>query len=349
MTVTMDEQQKLKALIRYYIDEENKVEKLVDYLIRHETVGLEVFAYLGFDKMDELMFQPVSRRTFIRRMPFYFHKPSKELGDIAELSQYIYYSLEFNKSNYGEQLEDFYCALERLFYDFEIDVITILNYTVKQRGRVGEIQPIYNWLHYLELAQKLRIEEKTPTRFIVEYNNVREMVGLEPIIYEISEMYTGEYIERYGNRLRMDGIFPCDHNNQPILKWIGVRIKNSKRIYVNVNDKLKGSLFVEITPRTKVWGLNVYGTDEDGSDIWYDLYTGPLLMEFDHAVIKDRRVAIGMTQKQVAEAIGASSRTYQKWERGETTPDGHFLLRLMNVLDIKELSEITKIQDVDDI
>ncbi|MEN1990513.1 helix-turn-helix domain-containing protein [Paenibacillus hubeiensis] len=92
-----------------------------------------------------------------------------------------------------------------------------------------------------------------------------------------------------------------------------------------------------------------YGEDEDGSDIWYDLYTGPLLMEFDYKVIKDRRVAVGMTQKQLAEAIGASDRTLQKWERGETTPDGHYLLRLMNALDIKELSEITKIQDVDDL
>ncbi|WP_366348336.1 helix-turn-helix transcriptional regulator [Paenibacillus amylolyticus] len=347
MTIRTDEQQELTTLVREYIYEQDKVEKLVDYLYRHEIVGLEVFAYLGFDKIDKLMFQPVSRDTFIRRAPFYFHKPSRELGDIAELSQYIYYSLEFNKPDYNNQLEDFYCVLERLYYDFGIDIVTILNYTVKQRGRVGEIQPIYNWLHYLELAKKLGIEEKTPTRFIVEYNIVREMVGLEPIIYEIQEMYVGDFIERYGNRLRMDGIFPCDHNNQPILKWIGVRIKNAKRIWVDVNDKLKGSLYVEITPRTKVWGLNVYGANEDGSDIWYDLYTGPLLMEFDYTVIKDRRVAIGMTQKRLAEAVGASDRTLQKWERGETTPDGHFLLRLMNVLDIKELSEITKIHDVE--
>lgn len=147
----------------------------------------------------------------------------------------------------------------------------------------------------------------------------------------------------------MDGIFPCDRNNQPILRWIGVKIKNAKKISVNVNERLIGSLYVEITPSTKVWGLNVYGEAEDGSNIWYDLYTGPLLMQFDYTVIKDRRVAIRMTQKQLAEAIGASDRTLQKWERGETTPDGHFLLRLMNVLDIKELSEITKIQDVDDV
>ena len=110
-------------------------------------------------------------------------------------------------------------------------------------------------------------------------------------------MYNGNYIDRHGNLLKMSGLFPCNHNNQPILKWIGLRIKNAKRIWADVNDRLNGFLYVEITPRTKVWVLNVYGADEDGSDIWYDLYTGPLLMEFDYTVIKDRRVTIGMTQK----------------------------------------------------
>lgn len=187
MTVTVDEHQQLKALIRQYIDEEKNVEKLMDYLSRHEVVGLEVFAYLGFDKIDELIFQPASRRTFIRRIPFYFHKPSREPRNIAELTQYIY-SCEYGKPNYEEELEKFYSALELLHYVFELDVVTILNYTIKQRGRVGEIQPIYNWLHYLELARELGVEEKTPKHLIVDYNIVREMAGLDPIIYEIHEM-----------------------------------------------------------------------------------------------------------------------------------------------------------------
>ncbi|WP_165980235.1 helix-turn-helix domain-containing protein [Paenibacillus amylolyticus] len=350
MNVTVDEQQQLKALIRQYIEDESKVEKLVDYLSRHEVVGLEVFSYLGFNKMNKYLFHPVNKEEFIRRIPFYFHKSQKRnLDDLGTVYDFVSRVLEYFRNNYEEELERFYNTLEKLYYDYKLDTVTIFNYTIRQTGYVGEFESIYTWLHYLELAQKLGLDEKTPKNLIVDYNIVREKTGLKPVIYQINDMYIGNYIERHGNILKMSGIFPCDHNNQPILKWIGVLIKNAKRIWVDVNDRHKGFLYVEITPRTKVWGLNVYGEDEDGSDIWYDLYTGPLLMDFDYEVIKDRRVAIGMTQKQVAEAIGASSRTYQKWERGETTPDGHYLLRLMNALDIKELSEITKIQDVDEI
>lgn len=88
MIVTMDEQQKLKALIRHYIDEEQNVEKLMDYLSRHEIVGLEVFAYLGF-KMKKHLFQPVSKEVFIRRIPFYFHHPQEvNLDDFGTIYDY---------------------------------------------------------------------------------------------------------------------------------------------------------------------------------------------------------------------------------------------------------------------
>jgi transcriptional regulator with XRE-family HTH domain len=48
------------------------------------------------------------------------------------------------------------------------------------------------------------------------------------------------------------------------------------------------------------------------------------------------------TQRDVADAIGATIRTYQKWENGETTPDGHYLLRLMNWLDIRDVQEVVR-------
>ena len=44
----------------------------------------------------------------------------------------------------------------------------------------------------------------------------------------------------------------------------------------------------------------------------------------------------------VDDAIGANVRTYQKWESGETTPDGTNLLRLMNWLNIPNVHEVTK-------
>ena len=56
--------------------------------------------------------------------------------------------------------------------------------------------------------------------------------------------------------------------------------------------------------------------------------------------IKKLRMQRGMTQKDVADAIGANVRTYQKWESGDSTPDGHYLLRIMNWLDIQDVQDI---------
>ena len=65
-------------------------------------------------------------------------------------------------------------------------------------------------------------------------------------------------------------------------------------------------------------------------------------MEFDYIAMKTARTDLGMTQKDVADAIGASVRTYQKWESGDTTPDGHYLLRIMNWLNIDDVQELIK-------
>jgi transcriptional regulator with XRE-family HTH domain len=93
--------------------------------------------------------------------------------------------------------------------------------------------------------------------------------------------------------------------------------------------------------------MNCWGENHDGSDVWYALYMGPQLMQFDSEALKDIRNREKLTQQQVADAIGASVRTYQKWERGDTTPDSHHLLRLMNVLDIRDTKELTKVIDPD--
>lgn len=71
-------------------------------------------------------------------------------------------------------------------------------------------------------------------------------------------------------------------------------------------------------------------------------------MEFDNEALRDFRKAKKMTQSNVADAIGTSVRTYQKWESGETTPDGHYLLRLMNWLDIDSVQSLVKYIDPPD-
>ena len=80
----------------------------------------------------------------------------------------------------------------------------------------------------------------------------------------------------------------------------------------------------------------------EGGMIWLQVYAGPQTMTFNYKIMKERRKALGYTQKQVAEAIQTNVRTYQKWENGETTPDGYYLLRLLNWLDIHDVTQVIK-------
>ncbi len=98
----------------------------------------------------------------------------------------------------------------------------------------------------------------------------------------------------------------------------------------------KSPLFKRIFAKKMVHLLNVYN-GEGKDDYWYQVYAGPRTMEFDYTFLKAKRKQLKMTQLEVAEAVGANVRTYQKWENGETIPDGHYLIRLLNWLDIPDI------------
>ena len=121
------------------------------------------------------------------------------------------------------------------------------------------------------------------------------------------------------------------------MKWIEVQAPGAKKISCDCKKSRMGNLWIDITPKTVVHLLNVYNSKDDRDDYWYQVYTGPLTMEFDYTILKDKRKQLKMTQQEVAEAVGANVRTYQKWEDGETTPDGHYLIRLLNWLDISDI------------
>ena len=104
-------------------------------------------------------------------------------------------------------------------------------------------------------------------------------------------------------------------------------------------------LSLEITPKTVIHVLNFYNDRDDNFDEWYQIYAGPLTMYFDHTVLKDRRKKMGYSQEEVALAIDTTVRTYQKWESGETTPNGHYLMRLMNWLDIPDVQYVIQYTD----
>ncbi|AHM67316.1 hypothetical protein LK13_05580 [Paenibacillus polymyxa] len=336
-------------ILKKYITDKDARYRLTDYISRHDVIGQEVFPYIGdaakhFYKTDgQFVYRPVTRDTFIKRVPIYFYEPDTSAHNIGDLQQYIHGVLENrNFNNFEQDLETLYSTLEKFLYYYKIDIETIFEYPIKQTGRCSQIDFLYNWFHYLQLAEKLNIQERTPEHLIVAYNYVLEKSNLCPIIYDLHEQYIGDYISRSGNRFSMEGTFPCNEKGDPILRWIGVKIKNAAKIWVNVDNKLKGTLYVEANHETAIWGRNCWGRDNDGSDVWYELYIAPMLMEFDHVALKSIRKREKLTQQQVADSIGAAVRTYQKWESGHTTPDCQYLLRLMNVLDIREAKEITK-------
>ena len=106
-----------------------------------------------------------------------------------------------------------------------------------------------------------------------------------------------------------------------------------------------GELIIQINPESMIYVLNYVDGNgelaepgEAGTVIsWEQQYAGPLNMVFDNEALKEARKAFKMTQKELADAIGTSVRTYQKWENGDTKPDCQSLLRLMNWLEIEDV------------
>ncbi|GED33940.1 helix-turn-helix transcriptional regulator [Brevibacillus centrosporus] len=338
--------------LKKYIGDPKIIEKLISYLDRHENVGEEIFPYLG-EKEEELYFpnDTLPKETFLNRIPFYFHRPQKNLGQLGELKHYLHGIIreDIYNERASEYIEHLFVTLEKMHYHHQLDVEQIFNYPIKQTGQACQTEFIFQWSHYLDLIDTLQPSEKMPKHLIVSYNDALEKSGLPPIIYPLKQLYDYEYISRVGQIFRVSGTFPCDDSGHPILRWIGLRVKNPERVWAQVNDRLQGDLYVQAGPSTAIWGLNCWGELEDGTDVWYPLHIGPQLMEFDNEELKRIRQRYGYTQKELADAIGASLRTYQKWEAGQTTPDSHNLLRLMNVLDIRDTKEITRFLDVEDV
>ena len=69
-------------------------------------------------------------------------------------------------------------------------------------------------------------------------------------------------------------------------------------------------------------------------------------MEFVFPILKEKRKQQRFTQQEVAEAVRATVRAYQKWENGKTKPDGYYLLQLMNWPDISDAQYAVQYTDV---
>ena len=309
--------------------------------------------------------------TFVKRIPFNFYhreeRKGKEInGDEVELwtpvaiTDFTYsvgtepfYGM-YNHRESPLSLEDMYSKLEFLFYDKGYSLKEIFDYPDSICwAEGGEI--ICDWFDYIDMCFDLGWTEYMPKNFYYKYNLARESLGKDPVVFMIQEYDVEawardpsqvQYYKRNGNQLEMFGIFPCDDEGNPVLRWAAVDIKYAEEITCSKMNELESLLTIVLGPKTVVRAKIQTKRDKIGNPIhgtepeWVQLYAGPQNMTFNYKVLKERRRKLGYTQQDVADAVQANVRTYQKWENGETKPDGYYLLRLLNWLDITSINDV---------
>lgn len=342
--------------------------------------SMESRGYSGF--LNESTYSAVDRDTFIRRIPFYFFQVPFRDDTCTGLSKV--FPADHKNTMTAEEYEAFYADLEWMFYDLQLPLTTIYDYLgdqfsappkenkrkgfgalisssiLEERGLSGR-DAFPMWRHYLHLCHNLGWTDYTPQRFISAYNFALEASDLEPVLYRPLKDYIITYYTRVDDTYVFRGNFPCDKNGVPIMRWTTIRVQNAASIEFSGEKSRCGELRIVLGPKTKIHIREFYETEDDnaevdnGSDevageplIWRQIYAGPQTMEFNHNALKQARIEHKLKQSDVALAIGTSVRTYQKWESGETTPDGHNLLRLMNWLNISDPQDLITYEDYPD-
>lgn len=347
--------------IKQYVDVKYfDVEKIIAYLKIHDVVGDEIFE-LALKKdcnrnirmlNGRCGYEPISKDLFIKRIPFFFYEADFDKGQHGGLDDLIYGL--YRKASEKDNWRIVYEKLERLFYHHHLTIPELMGYIVVQTGVVSRTDLFLQWADYVDLCEKIHSDDYYPQSFIYSNNVVREKCGLEPIIYEPGLVGFNENFLRRGNEIIIGGEFPCDENGNPEMRWIALWIEDAK--YITASDTfsmtntktIDKELHIGLTPTTKIYMPNIYNNKDETEDVWYPIYSGPLAMEFDSNTLKYYRSYAKYTQQQVADAIGVQVRTYQKWEGGETIPDGYNLIRIMNLLDIPSVQEFVKAPPFED-
>ena len=350
-------EEQIRFVKKYVNPEFFDVEKIIGYLCLHDMVGDEIFALAKKETKQRIRlvderfgFTAIETERFIRRVPFYFYVADHFKDEHGGMDDFIGGLDDYSNKDEWERI---YIILEDMFYNYRIPLTEIMGYIIKQTGVVNRTDLFFVWYEYLKLASQLGITEKCPHSIIYAYNEVLEKTGQDPIIYGPGLVGFNENFIRTYSDIIIGGEFPCDEQGNPIMRWIGLWIEDAASIRatpvksVSNSKTLEVELEIGLSPTTKIYMPNIYNVKED-PDTWYPIYFGPAVMEFDHDVIKMRRKGLRYTQEAVAKAIGVQIRTYQKWERGETTPDGYNLIRIMNYLDIESVQEFVLCQPIID-
>ena len=321
-----------------------------------------------FSKNRVRGFYPVPVETFIRRLPLYYDQGDQGRSLRTWIVD-LFYHKDGIEGREEELVENVYELLEFFYYEKGLSVGEVMRYSYMQlhrdstkrerawlsiaidfdetemlRSDIETVDFLFQWADYLKLCQEVGVGDPFPERFISAYNEMLERTGQRPIIYGFSSKSNDLEIAREGRTVIVKGHFPCDGLGRPIMKWIGIRAENVEKVTCTCQKSRFGELRIQIKPNSMIYVLEYSNADGNLADpgdkgaicAWEQEYAGPLNMVFNNEALKQARTHVGMTQKEVADAIGASIRTYQKWENGETKPDCQYLLRIMNWLEIED-------------
>lgn len=113
------------------------VQKIISYLKLHDIVGAEIFDIAVDDEKNKQYplsegygYMPVNTDVFIRRIPLYFYRPNYEKGDYGSLYNIIVSMHNVDEFNIEDKdfLESIYLSLEKMMYQYEMSVRSIMNY-----------------------------------------------------------------------------------------------------------------------------------------------------------------------------------------------------------------------------
>ncbi len=368
--LTIDQENTIKKYVNSSIYD---IQKLKTYLNIHDEVGADIFSYITKD--TEQVYHPskrlvrnyklhngfgfpvVSVDTFIRRIPFYFYEPDgkdKYHSDLMDLlDNYKEEKITALDHTVEPNYEPLYFLLEELFYEYQIPVEMIFNYVVIQTGSIKRYDIFEKWIAYLKLAREFGITDYCPKNILYAYNLALEKAGKAPILYPV-EPVVGfhQFYIRAGLEILVGGEFPVDDYGEVVRRWILISVENEKYIHTYreiEHNNLLVELHIGINNHTKIYLVNPFEEQEKSKIYWYPIYFGPSVMEFDPSALKIYRKEMGVTQEDVANAVGVQLRTYQNWEAGNgSKPDGYSLIRIMNYLDIESVQFIIKNEVIQD-
>ena len=320
---------------------------------------------------------PVNRDTFIKRIPIYFYGVKNldenaeqyDIGDLFEsyknyLKAYeldeddnedFPFFIDDEKRYSGVDYETLYQMLESTYNYYGIPLDKTLDYLIQQVGEL-DFEILNYWFKYIELVENLNEGNVFPKNILYSLNVELEKHGYETIIH-LPLDYKLMDATSNGRKLLLRGRFPFDENNNLKIEWVGLWFENinsiklrtrkalsNNRIPLFIKNRLEAVLesqiAIDLNNESLVY-IAKHEIDEEDVDsiLWEQIYCGAKITEFDFTVIPNKRESLGLSQKEVAEKLEISLRTYQRIEVGEATPDGLNLIKIMNYLGIDSYEE----------